>query len=48
MTKVEAEQLDAEINRLRALAHSTPEAFAWLSRRLDRLEMLQAEKDAAS
>jgi hypothetical protein len=46
MTKSELDQLDADIDRLRVRAHSTPEAFAWFSRRLDKLELLQAERDA--
>lgn len=46
MTKVELDQLDAEIDVLRIRAQSTPEAQAWYSRRLDRLELLQAERES--
>jgi hypothetical protein len=47
MTKADVDQLDAEIDRLRLLAQSTPEALAWYSRRLDKLELLQAERETA-
>jgi len=33
-------QLEAEIETLRIKAQYTPEAFAWYSKRLDRLELL--------
>ena len=47
MTKDDLKKLDAEIETLRFQTMNTPEAWAWKSRRVDRLELLQAEEDLA-